>query len=41
VSRAQPLTSPEEIERQSESLADFDVAFKLAIECFGGVFDRL
>ena len=31
----------EEIERQSESLADFDVAFKLAIECFGGVFDRL
>lgn len=31
----------EEIERQSESLADFDVAFRLAIECFGGVFDRL
>lgn len=30
-----------EIERQSESLANFDVAYKLATECFGGVFDRL
>jgi len=32
VSREQPLTSPEAIN---------DVASKLAIECFGGVFDRL
>lgn len=31
----------EEIERETDSLADFDTVYKLVTECFDGVFDQL